>query len=387
VRAYLRLAVLLLGARPAFAQIRVEAFAPRLSPAPALSITVPSFPSALNAPSLAAPAPLFAAAPSVLAAPAPSAIPATPLAVAASGAAADGPARPGKDALSSIAKAAAPGDDEELPSRSLNNFWDGLSLPEQDEPLFALPPASGVLPEAAGAASRGESAAPWLALTDKKHAAALEAAVKLARGTKAGRRAFAGAERVLDAAGATLPVDVLDLGRNYGEYDYLEGRLRLDRKLFAPGREAELAGTLAHELVHVAQHAQGLISNALELEIEAHLLDLELMDELGLEPPANTFARQAREALKKSPKAFIELMQAAVPGSPFLGESDFEDIAEQLEQDLDGLSRKKSARAAKLAASVANDLDLIRSKKGRAAYKEFSQRVLAELARRSAAAR
>jgi hypothetical protein len=369
VRAYLRLAVLLLGARPAFAQIRVEAFAPRLSPAPALSITVPSFPSALNAPSLAAPAPLFAAAPSVLAAPAPSAIPATPLAVAASGAAADGPARPGKDALSSIAKAAAPGDDEELPSRSLNNFWDGLSLPEQDEPLFALPPASGVLPEAAGAASRGESAAPWLALT------------------KAGRRAFAGAERVLDAAGATLPVDVLDLGRNYGEYDYLEGRLRLDRKLFAPGREAELAGTLAHELVHVAQHAQGLISNALELEIEAHLLDLELMDELGLEPPANTFARQAREALKKSPKAFIELMQAAVPGSPFLGESDFEDIAEQLEQDLDGLSRKKSARAAKLAASVANDLDLIRSKKGRAAYKEFSQRVLAELARRSAAAR
>ena len=132
---------------------------------------------------------------------------------------------------------------------------------------------------------------------------------------------------------------MLELGRNWGEYDYIDGRLRLDRKLFTPGREADLAGTLAHELTHVAQHAQGLLSNALELEIEAHLLDLAMMDELGLKTPPHTFARQAQEALAKSPKAFTDLLQMAVPGSPFLGEQDIVEFVEQVEQDFAVLSR------------------------------------------------
>ena len=387
----MRSLALLFVSATSFAQMRIEPVIPRLSPAPVISVAVPSYSAALMAQSLSAPAPLLAPALSVAAAPVLSAIPAAPALAAAAApvaaAPADGPKRPSSDALSSISQAAAPDDDAELPSRSLNVFWDGLgaTAAQVDEPLFALPSAA-VAPEAAGSASaKPASAAPWLALEDRKFAASLEAAVKLARGTRAGRKAFAAAEQALD--GASLPVDVLDLGRNWGEFDYLDGRLRLDRKLFAPGREADLAGTISHELMHVAQHAQGLLSNALELEIEAHLLDLALMDELGLNPPPHTFARQAQEALAKSPKAFIELIQAAVPGSPFLGESSFDDIVEQLEQDLDGLSRKKNARALKLAAVVAQDLKTLSSKKGRAAYREFSKRVLAELTRRSAAAR
>src|SRR6185312_9630696 len=207
----------------------------------------------------------------------------------------------------------------------------------------------------------------------------------LARSTRAGRKAFAAAEQALD--GAQLPADVPDLGRNWGELDYLDGRLRLDKKLFAPGRDADLAGTLAHELMHVAQHAHGLPSNALELEIEAHLLDLAMMDELGLKTPPHTFARQAQEALAKSPKAFIELLKLAVPDSPFLGEQSLEEIVAQLEQELAGLSRKKKERSVKLAAVVAQDIKSLRSKKGRTAYQEFSKRVLAELTRRSAASR
>jgi hypothetical protein len=368
----------------AFAQMKVEPLIPRLSPAPAAVLALPSSPLALIAPSLAAPAPLFA--PALSAPPALAALPAAPIAAAAA-APADGPARPASDRLSAVAKAAAPNDDAELPALSLNIFWDGLgSASQDDEALFALPSASVLAPEAAGGQSaKPASAAPWLTLEDRRFAAALDAAVRLARSTRAGRKAFAAAEQALD--GAALPVSVLDLGRNWGEFDYLDGRLRLDRKLFAPGREADLAGTIAHELMHVSQHAQGLLSNALELEIEAHLLDLALMDELGLKTPPHTFARQAQEALAKSPKAFIELIQAAVPGSPFLGDSSVEDIIEQLEEDLDGLSRKKNARAIKVAATVAQDLKTLQSKKGRAAYKEFSKRILAELARRSAAAR
>jgi hypothetical protein len=390
------LTLLLLAAGPAFAQIRIEPLAPSFSASPAASVSIPSFSAALTAPSLlplaVAFAPSAASALPVLAAPAavafPAAVPAA-LVAAPVAAAAEGPARSAKDSLSGAAKAAAPFEDGSISHRSINSFWDGLSgSAVADEPIFAAPSDGRTfLVESAGAASRAGSSPSWLALKDKKHEAALEAAVKLARSTRAGRRAFDAAQAALDASGRTLPVDVRELGRNYGEYDYLEDRLRLDRKLFLPGREADLAGTLAHELLHVAQHAQGLPSNALELEIEAHLLDLALMDELGLKPAPNTFARQAHEALAKSPKKFIELLKMAVPGSPFLGDSDFDEIAEQLESDLDNQAGKRGERAAKLSAVIAADLELVRSKKGRAIYSAFSKKVLAELSRRSAAAR
>jgi hypothetical protein len=360
------LTLLLLIARPAAAQVRLAPLTPRLSPAPAVSLSLPSFPSALGAPSLLTPAPLLASALPVLSAPAAAPVPAS-------------------GSLSAAGKAAAPRDGAALSGRSLNAFWDGLSAPARDDAAAFAPP-SGLLPEAAGVGSRASALPWWLALEDRTHETALEAAVKLARSTRAGRRAFDAAQKALDAEGRALPVDVLDLGRNYGEYDYLDNRLRLDRKLFNPGREAELAGTLAHELVHVAQHAQGLLSNALELEIEAHLLDLALMDELGLTAPPRTFARQTAEALAESPEKFIELLQAAVPGSPLLGESDFDEIAEQLEADLAKQRRKKGGSAAKLAAVIELDLERMRSKAGRAAYRAFSKKVLAELARRSAAA-
>ncbi|HXT01446.1 MAG TPA: hypothetical protein VN915_12270 [Elusimicrobiota bacterium] len=369
--------ILLLGGS-AFGQLRVEPFVPRLSAAPAVALAAPSLSAASLAPSLS-----VAAAPALIASPLAPALSfaAAPVVAAAP---AEGPSIPAREALSSAGKAAVPSANDDFPARSLDIFWDGFGTVSSYDTVFG-PPTSGLAPESAGLSSgKAAPAAPWLALSDQKHAVALEAAVRLARSTRSGRKAFAAAEQALD--GASLPVDVLDLGRNWGEYDYLEGRLRLDRKLFSPGREADLTGVIAHELMHVAQHAQGLPSNALELELEAHLLDLALMNELGLKTPPNTFARQAEEALAKSPAAFIELLQMAVPGSPFLGESSFADIVDQLEEEYESLSRKKNARAVKLAGVVAQDLKTLRSKKGRAAYKEFSRRVLAELARRSAAA-
>jgi hypothetical protein len=163
--------------------------------------------------------------------------------------------------------------------------------------------------------------------------------------------------------------------------------MSLDRKMFLPGREAELAGTLAHELLHVAQHAQGLPSNALELEIEAHLLDLELLAELGVKPPKNTFARQAYDALREGPKKFAELIAMAVPGSPYLGDSTFEEIADQLESELDSMQDRKGARAAALAKVIEADLKLISSPQGRRTYQQFSDRVHALLKARAAEAR
>lgn len=308
----------------------------------------------------------------------PSPIPAAALPVSPAPAGVPAPESP----LSSLDRAAQPVRAE--PGATLNNFWDGLPLHPagaQDLPALLL----GFQAEAAGAAR--SHPAPWLSLPEGKHSRALDAAVELARGTVVGRRALAAAEKAVAAQGGFLSVDVLDLGRNYGEFDYLTGRLRLNRSLFAPGKEGTLAATLIHELIHVAQHAAGLPSYALELEIEAHLQDLELMSELGLAPPEHTFARQALDALARNPKAFVELLQSAVPGSPYLGESSLDDVIDQLEQDLDAVNARHGALAERLARAIENDLARLNTPEGAAAYRAFSRRVRALLERRAAEAR
>ena len=270
-----------------------------------------------------------------------------------------------------------------LSAPSLNLFWDGIQAPDVfiDVPVAAVPLLG--LPDEP---LQPDRSAPWLALDDPKAAAALDRAVDLARTTRAGRKALDEAERVLSEQGRSLPVIVEALGRNFGEYDYIQKNMHLHAALFKPGREADLAGTLVHELTHVVQHSQGVPTNALEMELEAHLQDLKMLEELGLEPPPNTFARQAYEALRRGPKAFIAMIQAAVPATVFLGEQDFEDIEEQLEQDLETQSRKKSKAARGLAGAIENDIALLRTPEGRASYKSFSKRVLALLKRRAAEA-
>lgn len=274
--------------------------------------------------------------------------------------------------------------------RSLNAFWDGLRLPELDDGFDA--PPSVAVPSAGldeGPIGEPERLAPWLATGDAKVAAALDRAVALARSTRAGRRALDAAEKTLAAEGRALEILVLDLGRNYGEYDYLAKNMRLHKSLFQRGREAELAGTIVHELTHVVQHGQGVPSNSLEMEIEAHLQDLDMMAELGLKPPKGTFARQALELLAQGPEKFIQLIQAAVPGSIFLGESSLEDVIDQLEDDLaDQRKRaKRSKTAGGLVPVIERDLARLRSDEGAAAYRAFSKRVLALLKRRAAEAK
>lgn len=271
--------------------------------------------------------------------------------------------------------------------RSLNNFWDGLNVavPELEEPSAVSAPLGAILDEPA---DQGRLA-PWLETDDAKIAAALDRAVAIARSTRAGRRALDAAEKTLNAEGRTLPVQVLDLGRNHGEYDYLEKNMRLHSALFKKGREAELAGTIVHELTHVAQHGQGVPSNALEMEIEAHLQDLEMLEELGVKPPKGTFARQSYDFLKEGPDKFIQLIQAAVPGSIFLGESSLEDVLDQLEDDLADQHKraKRSKTAAALIPVIERDIARLRSAEGAAAYRAFSKRVLALLKRRAALAK
>lgn len=212
-----------------------------------------------------------------------------------------------------------------------------------------------------------------------EHAEALDQAAELAGQTKVGRRILWEAAKLL--RDARLPVDVLDLGRNHGEYDYLDKRLRLHRKLMRPESRAQLAATLIHELRHVLQHAEGVPAEALEMEIEAHLDDLAFMRELGVAPPPKTFARQSAEALKKGAEDFVTLLEAALGERPRLAAMTWEKIEADLLEQLKQAKRGKSERKKKLVAAIERDLELIRSKEGRAAYRAFSQRVEARLRR------
>lgn len=273
------------------------------------------------------------------------------------------PARPAPPTLTPsvlpvLPRAVSPAPDAEPQAAPLDAFFDG-------EAAHAPAPVSGT-----GLSS-------WLALADSRAAPALAGAVELAKQTAVGRRILRDAARLLQ--GAPLPVDVLDLRRNHGEYDYIEGRLRLNRKLLRPQARAQLAATLIHELRHVLQHAEGVPSEALELELEAHLDDLAFLAELGLEPPPKTFALQAHEALRSGPEAYIALLEAAFPGRPRLAASSFAAIEESLKAELALARRGKSARAKKLVAAIRRDLALIRSKEGRAAYRALARRVAAKL--------
>lgn len=219
----------------------------------------------------------------------------------------------------------------------------------------------------------------WLDIGDARSAEALEQAADLANQTKVGRRILWEAAKLL--RDSRLPVDVLDLGRNHGEYDYLEKRLRLHRKLMKPENRAQLAATLIHELRHVLQHAEGVPAEALEMEIEAHLDDLAFMRELGVQPPPKTFARQSAEALKKGAEEFVTLLEAALGERPRLASMTWEKIEAELLAQLKLAKRGKSERKKKLVAAIERDLELVRSPEGRAAYRAFSKRVEARLRR------
>ncbi|MDX6770868.1 MAG: DUF6782 family putative metallopeptidase [Elusimicrobiota bacterium] len=268
------------------------------------------------------------------------------------------------------------------------------SLPFAPAPTFPVAPSAdrpaplgGVFD---GSAERSDEAVTgsdlsWLASGDPRVAAALEQAADLANQTKIGRRVLWEAAQLLQSM--PLPVDALDLGKNHGEFDYLERRLRLHRKLLRPESRAQLAATLVHELRHVIQHSQGVPAEAIEMEIEAHLDDLALMRELGVEPPPKTFARQLHEALLEGPERFVEILGWALPERPRLAAMTWAKIEADLLEQLKHAKRGKSERKKKLVAAIERDLALVRSKEGRASYRAFSRRVEARLKREAEAAK
>lgn len=212
--------------------------------------------------------------------------------------------------------------------------------------------------------------APLLAVRRASDAALLDAALAEARKSKTGRRVLARAEKAMD--GRPLPLQVRDLRGNLGEYDYMAGILRLDRA-HLENDPKQAAATLVHELVHVLQHRDGVPAEALEMELEAHLVSMAVSKELGI--PLGGFESAAAKALTKGPKAYADWMAGQLPGKVRLLDSTMARAEEHLESEVDDLENAERVSAERLD-WARRDLALLKSRKGRAAYRALADRAL-----------
>lgn len=137
-----------------------------------------------------------------------------------------------------------------------------------------------------------------------EHEAWLTSVVELLAVTRTGRRVLRDIDALALRRGVPILIDVKAIGNN-GEFRYDSDLLIMDSGHLKrdPYQSAPI---LAHELQHVLQRALELPMDALELEIESYTVESHVWTELGVEPDAGTFARDARRQLKKGLPGFVK---------------------------------------------------------------------------------
>ena len=288
---------LLLAAAPVHAQL----ISPGLGRVVSALVAIPSHPQLLahsNAVLMTPPLSLSLA---------PTAVP-LPI-VAVSAAASEGPAP--LSPLSALSRTARTENGDRYPS--LNYFWDGLAFGQVYE-VPATPVPLSFDPQSA--LSESARPVPWLSVRDPSLARALDAAVEWSRhgpGALHLQRRPGGRRDPGRGPGRGGPQP----SKNYGEPTTSTAACACTAPCSSPAARARWPALWStNSFMSFSTRRPAFY--ALELELEAHLQDLEMLAELGLTPPPDTFARQAMDALATSP-AFVELIQAAA-WQPLSGE-------------------------------------------------------------------
>ncbi|MCX5796177.1 MAG: hypothetical protein NTY77_11830 [Elusimicrobia bacterium] len=218
-------------------------------------------------------------------------------------------------------------------------------------------------------------------------------------GIVAASRAAPTGRKIVDAAlalakkeGKPIQVRFHDLKGNLGEYDYMSRVLYLDRR-YADGDTNLAAATLVHELLHILQHAEGVPSEALEMELEAHVVTLKVLAELGVPAKRDgSFSAAAERELRKSPQAFEEWMAGQLSSKLRLNKGfaaameDLEAERDEIEEDVENLeeayaehataqAKGRLAKARERLDAVLADIKVLKSPSGRAAYRKLAARV------------
>ncbi|MDE2141823.1 MAG: hypothetical protein KGJ84_05370 [Elusimicrobia bacterium] len=163
----------------------------------------------------------------------------------------------------------------------------------------AAGPAPVETPAAAAKAPMGSG----LRMARVEHEEWLNSVVGLLKTSRTGRRVLRDIDAMAAQRGVPVMMDVAAIGNN-GEFRYDSDLLVMDAGHLKrdPYQSAPI---LAHELQHVLQRAQNIPADALELEIESYTVESRVWNELGVEPAAGSFARDARARLAKDPEKFF----------------------------------------------------------------------------------
>lgn len=234
--------------------------------------------------------------------------------VSAASAAEPKPARP-TAALPALQSALAP----ETPA--LGTLYDGaapapvpVDPPKADQPPAPAPLGSG------------------LRMARPEHEAWLKSVVDLLAITRTGRRVLRDVDALARRRGVPILLDVKPIGNN-GEFRYDSDLLIMDSGHLKrdPYQSAPI---LAHELQHVLQRGLELPADALELEIESYTVESRVWSELGIEPDAGTFARDARRRLLKDFPGFVKWLGEQYKNNIPLYGSTMDAYVEKLEKNL-----------------------------------------------------
>lgn len=215
------------------------------------------------------------------------------------------------------------------------------------KPEAVLPPGGGSLPPSDGVPA-------YLSVPNPEDRPWAAAVFKAAQDSPTGRKVLARIEKLTREQGRPLTLVVLDLRSNNGEYVYdwevvrMASRYRKLDPLFA-------APIVIHELLHVAQKAEGLPVDAVEMELEAHLITLRVIRELGVPLMPDSFEEGAYKALKKSAAKFIKYVVDAYDNNRPLSQGGLKAYVKWVRESRD----KAAKRVAKLEKRLARERGIV----------------------------
>ncbi len=242
---------------------------------------------------------------------------------------------------------------------------DPKPLPAANPKLLALPVAptpdtpalsalfDGAAPKADSVSSPVPSipAAPrgsGIRMARAEHEPWLKSVVDLLEITRTGRRVLRDIDALALRRGVPILLDVKPIGNN-GEFRYDSDLLIMDSGHLKrdPYQSAPI---LAHELQHVLQRALEIPTDALELEIESYTVESRVWTELGVEPDAGTFARDARTRLTKDLPGFVKWLGEKYKNNIPLYGSTMDAYVARLEKNLVTAKKAEKTTQRKIAA-------------------------------------
>lgn len=218
----------------------------------------------------------------------------------------------------------------------------------------------------------------YLSIADAEHGRWLADVTRVAWGSRTARRVLAQAEQLARSRGRPITVLVSELRANNGEYVYDWDMVRIGEH-YLKKDPIDAAPTLVHELLHVVQKAQLLPTDALEMELEAIMVTLEVMRELGVPFERASFYKRAYDKFKGPLPEFIDWLAKEYDTNIPLVRSRLSSYVAELERRREKTRRRIERWDRKIKAAAAAAAEMERTSQDARAIEVFRNDALAKL--------